>query len=171
MKTCSKCGEGREATKFTKGRATCKVCVALYSKAYRARQDPEKVSAYNRAYRAAHPELAASGAARSTAWQKANPERAYARSKAWMAANPERHRVNHRAGAMRYRAKAPEKVKAHNIANYAIKRGYLVRQPCEVCGATVKIHAHHDDYTKPLDVRWLCPKCHKQHHREEKLNG
>jgi hypothetical protein len=34
--------------------------------------------------------------------------------------------------------------------------------PCEVCGDP-QTHAHHDDYSKPLDVRWFCPR----HHREE----
>lgn len=47
---------------------------------------------------------------------------------------------------------------------------------CEVCGfeATVirPIHAHHDDYAKPLDVRWFCGSCHKKHHiAEAKANG
>jgi len=36
--------------------------------------------------------------------------------------------------------------------------------PCEVCGATRNIDAHHDDYRKPLDVRWLCRGHHKLHH-------
>lgn len=45
----------------------------------------------------------------------------------------------------------------------AIKRGDLVRQPCEVCGFP-QAQAHHDDYSKPLDVRWLCPKHHNMHH-------
>jgi len=62
--------------------------------------------------------------------------------------------------------------KAHKIVNDAIGRGLLVRQPCEVCGATGKgasgrslVHAHHDDYTKPLEVRWLCQRHHSEYHQ------
>ena len=54
---------------------------------------------------------------------------------------------------------------AHTMASNAIKSGQLIRQPCEVCGNT-RAHAHHDDYTKPLDVRWLCPKHHCRLHSE-----
>jgi uncharacterized Zn finger protein (UPF0148 family) len=53
----------------------------------------------------------------------------------------------------------------------AVKKGILVRQPCEVCGATKYIDAHHEDYTKPLSVRWLCRSHHRQTHtRIAKLN-
>lgn len=45
----------------------------------------------------------------------------------------------------------------------AIAAGRLVRQPCEKCGAE-PAHGHHDDYAKPLDVRWLCPDHHREHH-------
>lgn len=54
---------------------------------------------------------------------------------------------------------------ARNMARLAIQQGVLVRQPCESCGATEKIHAHHSDYTRPLDVNWLCAACHVTHHR------
>jgi hypothetical protein len=47
----------------------------------------------------------------------------------------------------------------------AKRQGLLIPQPCEVCGTTEKIHAHHDNYSKPLDVRWLCQLHHMQHHR------
>lgn len=53
------------------------------------------------------------------------------------------------------------------FTNARINTGVLVRFPCEVCGVT-KVDAHHDDYGKPLDVRWLCRKHHNEHHR---LNG
>lgn len=52
----------------------------------------------------------------------------------------------------------------------AIVKGDLVRKPCEVCGE-LKVHAHHDDYNKPLEVRWLCEKHHKEHHTLERRNN
>lgn len=47
----------------------------------------------------------------------------------------------------------------------AIFHGRLVKQPCERCGAG-KAHAHHEDYSKPLDVVWLCQTHHQARHRE-----
>jgi len=57
----------------------------------------------------------------------------------------------------------PAKHAAHITVATAIKRGKLNKQPCEVCGSS-NVHAHHDDYTKHLEVRWLCPKHHKEAH-------
>ena len=55
--------------------------------------------------------------------------------------------------------------KASNLARLAVKRGKLKVGVCEVCGST-DVHGHHDDYSKPLEVRWLCPKHHRQWHAE-----
>ena len=41
----------------------------------------------------------------------------------------------------------------------------IPRKPCEVCGA-LKVDAHHDDYEKPYEVRFLCRKHHMEHHRK-----
>ena len=57
---------------------------------------------------------------------------------------------------------------ARSASHEAIISGKLVRQPCETCGELV-VEGHHDDYTKPLEVRWLCKKHHNEHHRLEKL--
>lgn len=63
---------------------------------------------------------------------------------------------------------------AHNKVEKAIKRGDLVRPArCSHCGGEGKpyadgrspIQAHHDDYNRPLDVRWLCQPCHHEWHK------
>jgi len=71
-----------------------------------------------------------------------------------------------------YRDKYPNKYKAHNIVNNAVRDGKLFPLPCETCFNTHNLHAHHDDYAKPLNVRWLCAKHHSQWHRDngEALN-
>jgi len=63
-----------------------------------------------------------------------------------------------------YRARYPLKYKATSMVDNAIRGGKLFREPCEKCGATKNIHGHHDDYTKPLNVRWLCAAHHRQWH-------
>lgn len=62
-----------------------------------------------------------------------------------------------------YRERNPQKRAARVIVSNAIRDGRLLRQPCEGCGSE-KVHAHHEDYTKPLDVRWLCKDCHWHEH-------
>lgn len=54
---------------------------------------------------------------------------------------------------------------ATNSVNNAIRDGKLFKQSCEVCGK-LETHAHHDDYLKPLNVRWLCAVHHNQWHQQ-----
>ena len=68
-----------------------------------------------------------------------------------------------------YHARYPMKYAAHVIVGNHIRNGRIVPESsCSCCGSTEKIEGHHDDYTKPLDVRWLCEKCHKEWHRHNK---
>lgn len=46
----------------------------------------------------------------------------------------------------------------------ALKMGILTKTPCEKCKSNILVDGHHDDYDKPLKVRWLCRKCHRKHH-------
>ena len=63
----------------------------------------------------------------------------------------------------------PEKRLAHNKVWAALRSGKLVKpKECSVClcvKPSRQIHAHHDDYYAPLDVVWLCAKCHSEHHK------
>lgn len=72
-----------------------------------------------------------------------------------------------RAATARHRKNFPEKDRARKLAANAVERGDLLRQPCEICGE-YPAHGHHDDYTKPLEVRWLCVKHHNEWHRLNK---
>lgn len=64
----------------------------------------------------------------------------------------------------RQQERFPERIWARQKVCYAIKYGHLTRQPCEICGAE-NSQAHHDDYSKPLDVRWFCGEHHNLLHR------
>jgi hypothetical protein len=57
-----------------------------------------------------------------------------------------------------------DKVDARNELNRAINRGLVVRGRCRDCDST-ETHGHHPDYSKPLDVIWLCPEHHIAEHR------
>lgn len=59
------------------------------------------------------------------------------------------------------------KIAAHIITHNHIRDGRLIKQPCEICGET-KVDAHHDDYEKALEVRWLCRQHHAEHHKNER---
>lgn len=68
-----------------------------------------------------------------------------------------------------YYKKYPMKYAAHVITRNAIRDGKLFpATSCSACNSTEKIEGHHDDYTKPMEVRWLCEKCHKEWHRHNK---
>ena len=93
------------------------------------------------------------------------PERKKAQLNAsteWKRKNPEHHAKL----AREYRKRHPEKIMAQNRLNYAVRKGRIKKEPCEICGTTSKVHAHHVSY-KPEDwynVRWLCYVCHEIEH-------
>jgi len=64
-----------------------------------------------------------------------------------------------------YRKSNPEKYKAHNMVNNAVRDGRMSKpNHCEGCGDICNPHGHHEDYSKPLDVVWLCVSCHRTVH-------
>lgn len=61
----------------------------------------------------------------------------------------------------RYNYVYDDRTKARAILNVNVRRGKITRGPCEKCGKTEGVQGHHADYSKPLDVRWLCRTCYR----------
>ena len=120
----------------------CKECVKADVRANRA----ENIEYYRRydKIRYREPDRNAYQRQQHIDWRNNNHGRDVELKKAWIERNP-------------------EKRAAHIKVNNAVKNGKLVKKTCEVCGSE-KVHAHHDDYSKPFDVRWLCPIHHAEVH-------
>ena len=72
-----------------------------------------------------------------------------------------------RKGISKWGKNNREKIYAQGLLSRAVKKGRIIKQPCEKCGEK-KVHGHHDDYFKPLEVRWLCIKCHNAFHKNKR---
>lgn len=157
MKRCISCGEALPPQEFyahprmADGRLNkCKSCCRAYEREKRA-ADPVAAQAKDAAqYRRHH---AAKRAAQA----------AYRRTVAGKAALAR--------GSQGYRDRHPEKRAAHIALGNALRSGKVTRPAvCEGCGAECRPHGHHDDYARPLDVRWLCVACHEvAHHGDRAL--
>lgn len=62
-----------------------------------------------------------------------------------------------------YSDEQKRKAIARAYAKVYKQRGHLISKPCELCG-NIDVEMHHPDYSKPLDVRWLCTNCHRWVH-------
>lgn len=57
--------------------------------------------------------------------------------------------------------KYPKKQKARILLNKKIREGLIIRPNlCEKCNNISYLEGHHFNYNKPLEVMWLCKKCH-----------
>ncbi len=79
----------------------------------------------------------------------------------------EQDRQSRKRNAEKYRAydrqRDPLKKSARVKLRHMVYDGKIKRLPCEVCGEP-KTQGHHGDYSKPLEVKWLCAKHHKEIH-------
>jgi len=74
-----------------------------------------------------------------------------------------RRKQQNKMALLRKRSYNPARAKAHWTVANALRSGTLIKSPCEVCGSLV-VDAHHNDYSKPLEVRWLCRTHHCELH-------
>jgi len=83
--------------------------------------------------------------------------------KAWNSSD--KGKLSLKKSQIKHAEENPIKRDAKNKVNNAIKSGKLIKESCEVC-SDAKVEGHHDDYSKPLGVRWLCKKHHIAWHKE-----
>jgi len=93
-----------------------------------------------------------------------NPEKIKLAGLKWRRANPDKAA----AQTKRY----PEKYKARKVLNHVIEKGRISKpKTCSVCGKTGRVEGHHEDYSKPLEVIWLCSQCHIDIHTNKKTDS
>lgn len=184
---CGKCGVEKDEDQFYKNphckfginRSECRDCRKLYRKATRTRD-----RAYRRDYDALHPGKRHSY---NAIYYKLHKEYQKERVKKWREANPDKQRVidirrylkakesgklqewNRKSQRRRYYndPKYLQMKAAHAIVRAAIADGSLVPKPCEVCGSSKDLHAHHYkgyEVQNAKMVKWLCRKHHRQVH-------
>ena len=129
---------------------------------------------------------------RALEWRHSHIERARANGRKWNREHPEKRAFNQREYRQRhkermkeknkvayknhidkykkdtadYRKKYPERERAHNILKSALRVGRVIKPTsCSKCGEPGYMHGHHADYSKPLQVEWLCSYCHARLHK------
>ena len=147
-KTCFKCGEIKPFIDFYKHKSTidgylnkCKVCTKNDVHKYR-KENIDKIREYDRN----------------------RPNKADRLEKQAEYLKTEKGKEVRRRATQNFR-KDKVKYKAHRDLGNALKYGNIEKPSnCENCKTECSPHGHHDDYAKPLDVRWLCTKCHTDFH-------
>lgn len=92
-------------------------------------------------------------------WKKQNPAKVAKQDRRYIL----KHRDKVKNKITRWRKRHPDHYRAHHAVYYALKKIKIKKMPCEICGSLKLVEGHHRDYSKPLDVVWLC----KDHHQEE----
>lgn len=156
-KQCFKCQQVKPLDDFYKhpqmadGRLNkCKACAKSDASQHRS-DNLEACRAYDRKRFQHDLERRSLQIDQSREWARNNPEKMAEVKAQWQARNP-------------------EKRQCHISLASALTKGTLVKSAsCQSCGISgVRIHGHHHDYTKPLDVMWLCATCHAKQHRLER---
>jgi len=139
----------------------CGECTRVRWRAW-ARRNRDRINALARLYYRRNPEAAK---AKAVKWRRANPQAARLINRRFKAAKREKLKEYDK----QYAAANPHKIRAQSAVACAVLRGRLIRQDCEICGACHGrdgqiVNAHHEDYSRPLEVRWLCARHHRQLH-------
>lgn len=163
-KQCKGCGEWKDRSEFNKHPQTadrlwakCRVCTKKMSAVYR-RKNADKILKKREMNREKNRLYAAE-------YRAKNPEK-IKQSKAAYCKTP-RGREFCRLASKKYHEEHTLARQAHSSVEYAVRTGKLIRpKKCGACNTEGPVEGHHEDYNKPLDVQWMCDRCHKKRTKE-----
>jgi hypothetical protein len=181
MKKCTKCLIEQELIEFPsskKGRlyTWCKACIRENSRKWYA-ANTERSNATRKKYYEQNREKTL---AKTKEWYLKNYERIRKRANE-RNRNPEARKKQNEAvkkwarerkekvaaNVLKYRRNNPEKCYATQAVMWAVRLGVLKKpNECGKCMRVVKLQGHHEDYSKPLDVQWVCKICHNHIHNK-----
>ena len=142
IKVCTKCGIEKELEGFSLRRdskdgrmASCILCRRV-SNQKRYSENKEKIKASHKVYRESHREEI-----------KAH-----------------RKTDSYRESDKRSRLKAQNACRSRNYF-HRNRHNIAVPETCSRCPSSNRVEAHHDDYNKPMEVKFLCQTCHIKWHK------
>jgi hypothetical protein len=151
VKKCSKCDELKPHDQYNRN---CSAKDGLQSACKSCRN-----AACRKKY-AENPSWAEQRRERNSIFHREHRDKIAERKKAYFAT--EKGRELHRKHSNEWASKNKYKVRAHKVVERALKRGLIVKPEfCMNCASSRRLEAHHDDYTKLLEVKWLCKICHE----------
>lgn len=179
MKKCKTCGIEKEETEFFRKRKTslegsCKKCkrqkvldkLALNPQKYREkeriRSEQRRKTDEWKEWRKDYQKRKRQDISRKSLEYYHSTPKVKEKQVVWRNKNRDKYRRYLR----KYNEYNPLKRRAQRVLNYHVNKGNMTRPDiCFECKENCKAEAHHADYTKPLDVIWLCRKCHCAKHR------
>ncbi len=176
MKRCPKCEFNKEVSFFYKSKHTkdgltswCRECNTKFKK--RTQEQRQREREYSIRYDADHKEekreynknYKKSDIGKK--WFKENKDKV----KNWLKkySKTEKGIIKTRTNALKAYYRYPEKAAARLKVYRAVAKGALIKVPCTICGEK-EVEGHHPDYSKPLDVIWLCTAHHVELHKNLK---
>lgn len=173
LKVCYTCKAEKDLNDFHKNHCWCKECNKIYC---RKKYDPEKEKIRKKIAYEKNPEsIKEKRRIKQKKYAEKNKEkhleyhRLYQRERRSLGLEKIADKEKLNQAVKKWKKLHPQKNLAHVQTMYVLRNGLLLKPlMCEKCMKKSKLEAHHEDYTKPLEIIWCCKSCHGLLDRERR---